>query len=257
MIDTHCHLTHERFQEDREEVLQRAISAGVGRFVTVGYDLASSEACVRLAAKHACLGAAVGVHPHDATTYADAEPRLRVLAREEGVVAIGETGLDYHYDFSPRPVQRQAFLKHLELAEDVGLPVVIHCREACADVLAILREFEGRIAGVLHCWPGSPAETESALAVGLYIGVGGVATFKSRGELDTVIAMTPHDRLLLETDAPYLTPVPHRGKRNEPAYLGLVCDAVARVWNLAPEAVAARTSENALRLFTGLKRPGC
>ncbi len=222
--------------------------------IAIGFDLASSEAALRLSSAEADVWAAVGVHPHDASTYGpEVERRLREMAAHPKVVAIGEIGLDYHYNHSPQPVQRDAFASQLALARDVGLPVVIHCREAHDDLFA---EYEQSGLGtpcVMHCWSGSVAQAHRAIEDGMHLGIAGVLTFKKRGELGDVVRAVPEDRLLIETDAPYLAPVPHRGKRNEPAYVSLVCAQLARDRDAAPEHIARVTTSNALRLFSRLR----
>jgi len=249
-IDTHCHLNHEHFAADLHDVLARAAEAGVERMVVVGFDLASSEAAVRLVREHPALTAAVGIHPHDARHYGpEAEVRLRELAADPSVAAIGETGLDFHYDFSPRDAQRRALLAQLALARERDLPVVFHCREAYPELLDVLESQGRRVAGVMHCWAGSCREAERALALGLYLGFGGALTFKNAEETRAVAAAAPLERLLLETDAPYLAPVPHRGRRCEPAHLRLTAEKLAEIRGVPLADLADATTANALRLF--------
>lgn len=251
LIDSHCHLNHEQFAGDLPQTVARAEAADVRRMVVVGYDIPSSEQAVGLAERFASVYAAVAVHPHDAKDYdARAEARLRAWAAHPKVVAIGEIGLDYHYDFSPRAAQFAALQAQLALAHEVGLPVIIHCREAYDDVLDVLEAGQvGAVGGVMHCWGGTAAEAERALALGLCLGFGGALTFKNAEPTRTVARAVPSDRLLVETDAPYLAPVPHRGRRNEPAYTRLVAERLADLRGLSWENMAEVTTANARRLF--------
>lgn len=254
LIDTHCHLNHNKLAEEVEAVIQRAVSAGVGQMIVVGYDLPSSEQAVLQAGAHPEVFAAVAVHPHDSKDYdARTEARLRELAAHPKVVAIGEIGLDYHYDFSPREAQYHAFRAQLRLAHETGLPIILHCREAYADLLDVLEgEKPAEVGSAMHCWAGTPEEAERSLASGCYLGFGGVLTFKN-AEMNRDVARTaPADRLLVETDAPYLAPVPHRGKRNEPAYTRLVAEQLAALRGLTLEEAANLTTANARRLFPRL-----
>ena len=261
LIDSHCHLNHPQFADDREAVVGRARDTGLTAMIVIGYDLESSEAAMELSSAEPDLWAAVGVHPHDASTYGrEAERRLREMADHPKVTAIGEIGLDYHYKHSPPAVQREAFASQLALARDAGLPVVIHCREGDGHAEGqesahegVFRELErccGAIAGVMHCWSGSVVQARRAVEYGMHIGIGGVLTFKNRGELADVVRSVPQERLLIETDAPYLAPVPYRGRRNEPSYVSLVCARLAQDLDVEPEHVARLTTANALRLFS-------
>jgi TatD DNase family protein len=255
LIDTHCHLNHHHFDDDLPEVLARAESAQVRRMIVVGYDMPSSEQAVQLAERFEPIFAAVAVHPHDSQDYTPtAESRLRNLARHPKVAAIGEIGLDYHYNFSPVEAQRAAFWAQLALAKEAGLPVIIHCREAYGDALDVLEAGAAReIGGVMHCWSGTVEEAERALDLGLYLGFGGTLTFKNAEVTREAARMAPADRLLIETDAPYLAPVPYRGKRNEPAYVRLVAEELAAIRGVTREEAAAVTTENARRLFPRLR----
>jgi TatD DNase family protein len=251
IIDTHCHLNHEQFASDVPTTIERARQAGIERMIVVGYDLPSSEAAVLLAERYQGVYAAVAVHPHDAKHYDNStEDRLRELAASKKVVAIGEIGLDYHYDFSPVEAQMTAFKAQLELARKTELPVIIHCREAYDDVLNILGGVGiEEIGGVMHCWAGDSEQAERTLQLGMYLGIGGVITFKNAPMLREITAAAPLDRLLLETDAPYLAPVPYRGKRNEPAYTALVAEKVAELRGINREEIEAVTTANACNLF--------
>jgi len=248
LIDSHAHLDSPKFDGDREAVVERAREAGVAAILNVGGDLASSRAAVALAERYDFVYAAVGVHPHDARTVTPAVlDELRALARHPKVVAVGEIGLDYYRDLSPRPVQRQAFADQLALAAELGLPVVVHSREALDDVLAGLRGWEG--TGVLHSYSGGLERLEEVLELGFSIGISGPVTFPKAERLRVVAAAVPLERLLVETDCPYLTPVPYRGRRNEPAYVRYVAQAVARARGMEAEPLARATADNARRLF--------
>ena len=248
LIDSHAHLNFPQFDADREAVIARARKAGLVAILNVGTDLASSRTAVKLAEKYDFLYAAVGVHPHDARTLTPTVlDELRRLARHPKVVAIGEIGLDYYRDLSPRPMQQWAFADQLALAAELGLPVVVHSREAHDDVLATLQGWDG--VGVLHSYSAGPERLEEVLELGFYIGISGPVTFPKANRLRAVAATVPLERLLVETDCPYLTPVPHRGRRNEPAYVQYVVEAVARARETSPKAVARATADNARRLF--------
>ena len=233
----------------------RAHENDVKLVVSAGQDQGTSEAAIALAERYAAVVPAVGVHPHEAAAAGRFE-WLQSLARVQSVVAIGEIGLDYHYGFSARDVQRAAFAQQLELAAHLGLPVVIHSREAQADVAAVLRRhFTPAARGVLHCFTGSYDDGKSLIdEFDLYLGIGGAVTFKNARVLADAAARLPLDRLVLETDCPYMTPVPHRGKRNEPSYLPLICRRLAQLRAMSAQEIADRTSANALRLFSKARR---
>lgn len=254
LIDTHAHLDGDAFAADLDAVLTRALDAGVARIVTAGQDEVTSRAALDLAARHKSIAAAVGVHPHEAKGAGDL-PWLESFARTGGVVAVGEIGLDYHYDFSPRDIQRAVFASQLDLAGSLGLPAIIHCREAEDDVAATLREhFDRSRRAVIHCWTGPyDAAMRFIEEFDVYVGLGGAVTFKSAADLHDAAARLPLDRLVLETDCPYMTPTPHRGKRNEPAYTALTCRRVAELRGISEDEVAAATTSNARRLFPGLR----
>jgi len=248
LIDSHAHLDFPQFDDDREAVIARAREAGLVAILNVGTNLASSRASVTLAEKYDFIYAAVGVHPHDAKTVTpEVLAELRALARHPKVVAIGEIGLDYYRDLSPRDVQRQVFADQLALSAELCLPVVIHSREAHDDVLAALRGWAGN--GVLHSYAAGPERLEEVLELGFSIGISGPVTFPKAERLRAVAAAVPLDRLLVETDCPYLTPVPYRGRRNEPAHVQYVARAVARARGVPAEAVAQATADNTRRLF--------
>ncbi len=246
-FDSHCHLTDERFEGDATAAAARARAAGVGRFVLVGSDDGDSGAALALALRLGVWSTA-GIHPHVAEGDPGRFDRVRELVDEDRVVAIGETGLDYYYDNSPRSAQRESFGRHLELSAETGLPVVVHVRDADADAIAMIREAPAGVRGVLHCFAGSRALFDAGAAAGWYISFSGLVTFPGYDAMD-LVAATPADRLLIETDSPYLAPVPHRGKRNEPAFVVDVARAVAALRGDSLDAVAQVTTANANRLY--------
>jgi TatD DNase family protein len=252
MIDTHSHLTDERFEGEVPEVMARARAAGLAAVVTLGTELADSERAISLAEAEPGLYAAVGIHPHAASSASpDAMARVREMAARPRVVAIGETGLDYHYDFSPRMAQRWSFLRQMEMAAELDLPVVVHCREAEADVTAALRDSGEGTRGVLHSFAGGRTLLETALDLGWYISFSGMITFK-KYEGAELLRSVPLDRLLVETDSPYLAPVPHRGKRNEPAFVQFVAARAAELRGEDPATLAAAVTRNARAFFQRL-----
>ena len=255
LIDTHCHFNHQKLSGDIEGCIERAEQADVMQMIVVGYDLPSSEQAVALAEAHpGRLFAVIGVHPHDSMDWSlAAEERLRALSAHSAVVAIGEIGLDFHHDFSPRPDQYTAFRAQLNLAREVGLPIVIHCREAYPETLEVLAEDgPGEAGGVMHCWAGSTEQAEQTVALGLALGFGGTLTFKNAEEVRRSAMHVPLESLLVETDAPYLAPMPHRGKRNEPAHTRLVAEHLSALRGLTYSKAAALTTANARRVFPRL-----
>lgn len=254
LVDSHCHLDFERFDADRDEVVARAEAAGVGQIIVPALDLENVAAVLALADRYPGVYAAIGVHPNSAAGWEDGWlEQLRSLAGHEKVVAIGEIGLDYYWDKTPVEVQQRAFSRQLALAAELELPVIVHNRESDADVIRLLAAspLAGRArAGVLHSF-SAPWETAAAgLDLGFYLGFTGPVTFKKADDLRRVAARVPLERLLVETDAPFLTPQPHRGKRNEPAYVAYVAEKVAELHGLSPAALAKATSANAARLFS-------
>jgi TatD DNase family protein len=250
-FDTHSHIQMTEFDADREETLARAKSAGIELMVTVGYHLEASQRAVEAAQRYSQVYASVGIHPHDAKHYDDAtEEVLGGLAKSPKVVAIGETGLDYHYDFSPRDAQMIAFRAQVALAKECDLPVVIHCREAVDDVLDVLEsEGGGNLRGVFHCFSENLDAARRVFELGFFIGLGGVVTFKNSEPLRDVIREVGLDRAVLETDAPHLAPVPRRGKRNEPSFVPHVAASLAGTLQISVEEVAAITTRNARALY--------
>ncbi|HEV8303347.1 MAG TPA: TatD family hydrolase [Gemmatimonadales bacterium] len=250
LVDAHCHLGDAAFDGDREAVLGRARAAGVGHVVVIGESIAGSERAVALARTMPGLSATAGVHPHEAKAWSrETEVRLRALLAVPEVVAAGETGLDYHYDHSPRDVQRRAFEAQLALAADLGKPVVVHAREADRDVAGLVRAWGGKVpALVLHSFSSGAELWEAGMAIGAYFSFSGMITFENWTLTDRLVACPP-DRLLVETDAPFLAPVPHRGGRNEPAFVREVAARAAAVRGEPPDALAERTAANAQRCF--------
>ena len=250
MIDTHTHLNDRKFDADLGEVLYRALTDGVERMVVCGYDMPSSRRAVEIAEQYESVYATVGVHPHDAKTFSEEHLReLRELSGAGKVIAIGEIGLDYHYDFSPRADQMAAFEKQVGFAREVGLPVVVHSREAHAETVAVMKAAEVVQGCVFHCFSGDTGDAREVLDMGFYIGVDGPVTYSKSDKLREVVRACPSDRLLIETDCPYLTPAPYRGKRNEPAYVRFVCDEIARIRGMTARELDEITSANARRLF--------
>ena len=263
LCDSHVHLASPKFAGDVTEVIARADGAGVGRLVTCGTDLKSSESELAIAQAHAGVYAAIGIHGHAASSALvpstdDAGApvldeslfaRLAALAHRAPVVAIGEIGLDYHYDLSPREVQRSVLTRQLRLAAEAGLPVILHNRESDNDMVRVIEAGPHRLRGVLHCFLADRALADWAVARGLYIGVAGPLTFRNVRSLSEVISSVPRDRLLIETDSPYLAPHPWRGRRNEPAFVVRVAERLAEVLGMTLEQVAERTTENTFRLF--------
>jgi len=253
LVDTHCHLADPKLRDDVEGILARAREAGVRTVISVGAigSIETDRLTVEIANNHDDVYAAVGVHPHDAK---DCDPariaRLRELAHSPKVVAIGESGLDFHYMHSPQPAQEASLRSHLELAADFDKPIVIHCRDAETRLLAIIREVGiSKRGGVIHCFTGDAAAAREFLAHGFHISFSGILTFKNAAAIREAARMVPDDRVMVETDAPYLAPEPYRGQRNEPAYVTRTLEAMARVRGIDAVALATMTSDNAARLF--------
>ena len=251
MIDSHCHLAGEEFATDLDAVIARAQEAGVtgALCILAAGDEKESAAAARIRERWHAVRFSLGIHPHQAGQFAgsvtDALAAVRRAIASEQAVAIGEIGLDYHYDFSPRDVQRRMFESQLALARELDMPVVIHTRQATDDTFDVLREVGQRsIRGVFHCFTGDTAMARRALDLGFYISLAGILTFPRASELREVAAMVPSDRFLIETDAPYLAPVPHRGKRNEPAFVKQVAEALAAIRGVEPESVASLVTRN-------------
>lgn len=248
MVDTHCHLIDPQFMKDLDAVLARARTAGITRIVNAGYDTATSDQAVRMARQHPWLTPAVGIHPNEAADQSIKEMgKIRDLLQNDCVVAVGETGLDYYRDFSPREAQKELFRLHIVLAKDRNLPILIHTRNSIEDAISILK-FEDFHNGVFHCYSGSYEQAKRILDSGFYISFAGVLTFSRR--IRELIKKLPRDRLLLETDAPFLSPAGHRGKRNEPAFIIETLRAAADILNVLPEELETILDRNASLLFT-------
>jgi TatD DNase family protein len=253
LIDSHCHLDNPQFDADCDAVIDRALAAGVERMVAIGTgdgppDL---EAGIRLADRYPSIYATVGIHPHDASkatpeTYA----RLKELLKHPKVIALGEIGLDYHYDHSPREVQRAVFIEQMLIAGEAGKPIVIHTREAWEDTIALLETYwrPYGLAGIMHCFSGNPDQAALCVDLGFHLSFGGIVTFPKALDVQEAARTTPADRILIETDAPYLAPVPYRGKRNEPAFVAETARKLAELRGVTPEEIARITSENFLGL---------
>ncbi|MDK2820662.1 MAG: TatD DNase family protein [Clostridia bacterium] len=252
VIDSHAHLNDYAYEVDLPEVLERLKKAGVTEVINVGFDVSSSRRAVEQAHKYEFIHAAVGVHPHDAVKLdKEGQAIIRGLANDRSVVAIGETGLDYYRNLSPRNVQQEVFHWHLGLAHELRLPVIIHDRDAHEDTMKILRKNRSKLSagGVLHCFSGSWEMARECLDLGLYISFAGPVSFKNAKKLKQVAARVPLDRLLVETDCPYLTPEPHRGTRNEPAYVNFVAEAIGEIKGINPDEIKEATATNARKLF--------
>ena len=248
LVDSHCHLADDAFEADRREVLDRAWLAGVQRIVAIGESRTAVSRAQTLAGSNRRISITAGVHPHDASTWDDgAEAWLRETLGDERIVAAGEIGLDYHYDHSPRDVQRRVFDIQMGIAAEVELPVVVHAREADADIAAILRNHPGVVA-ILHSFSSGMTLLQTGLELKHYVSFSGMVTFRN-WRLDDAVRETPLDRLLVETDAPYLAPVPFRGKRNEPAFVRRVAERVAQVRDMPADELIAVTGTNARRVF--------
>lgn len=250
-FDTHAHLDDNRFKGDQDAVIRRAREVGVELIVNVGYNLSSALNTLELTQKYEFIYGAVGMHPHEAQDLNEESlAQLRLLAQKPRVVAIGEIGLDYYYDLSPRDVQQTVFREMISLAQEVQLPIIIHDREAHEDTLRIVKEERAEeIGGVFHCYSGSLPLAQEIVELGFYLALGGALTFKNARKAVEVVRAIPLEYLLIETDCPYLTPVPYRGKRNEPAYVGQVAQAIAEIKGMPVAEVARVTLENGKRLF--------
>jgi len=254
LVDTHCHLADAAYDADRAAVLERAWAAGVGHVVVIGESAAAAARALAVAATDTRLSATIGVHPHEAKTWSAAtETWMRGHLHDPKVVAAGEMGLDYHYDHSPRHDQRRAFDAQLDLAVDAGRPAIIHAREADDDVAAVLRAHP-RATAILHSFSSGMDLLRTGLALGHYVSFSGMVTFKN-WRLDDAIRETPLDRLLIETDGPYLAPAPHRGQRNEPSFVPFVAQRIAEVRHMPPDELAAALTANAVRVFGGAVNP--
>jgi TatD DNase family protein len=254
LIDSHCHLDNEDFNADREAVIERALAAGVERMVAIGTGDGPPdiEVAVRLADTHACILATVGVHPHDASKATEETySHLATMLKHPKVIALGEIGLDYHYDHSPREVQRAVFVEQMRIAQDAKKPIVIHTREAWQDTFELLEKhwMPTGLPGIMHCFSGSLAEAQRSLDLGFHLSFGGIVTFPKALDIQAAARLVPVDKLLIETDAPFLAPVPRRGKRNEPSFIVETARKLAELRAVSVEEVARTTSENFRCLF--------
>lgn len=253
LIDSHVHLNHEKFDLDREYIIKNLEKNGIELVVNIGADLESSIQSVDLAKKYSNIYAVVGVHPHSAKDVTgETLEAIRALTRREKVVAIGEIGLDYHYDYSPRDIQRQVFIDQIKLAKELDMPIVVHSREADEDTLAILKEEGQDLRGIIHCFSSDRRMLEEYLALGFYIAIGGPVTFKKTDELKEVAKIVPLEKLIVETDAPYLAPHPYRGKRNEPIFVRETAAVIANLKGILLDDLALETNKNTKEIF-GIK----
>jgi TatD DNase family protein len=258
LVDSHCHLDFPGLAEERDAVLARARAAGLGAIQTIGTRLSTFEQVAAIAEGNDGVYCSVGVHPHRAAEEPLDDPaRLLAWAEHPKVTGIGESGLDYYYDRSPRDVQAAVFQLHIQAARESGLPLIVHTRDADRDTADLLRAAmaEAPFAGVVHCYSSSPELGFAAVEMGLYLGLGGILTFKKSDQLRATVRELPLERLLLETDAPYLAPEPFRGRRNEPAYVAHVAASLAEVKGLTLAEIEAATTDNFFRLFTKAQRP--
>ena len=250
LFDSHAHLDDEKFADDREAVIARAKENGVTHIINIGADMESSARSVALASQHESIYAAVGVHPHEAEKVVAADyDQLAEWTELDKVVAIGEIGLDYYYDLSPRDLQKEVFIRQLDVARQMHMPIVIHDRDAHGDTMAILKREGKGLIGVVHCFAGSLEMANELIKMGWYIGCDGPVTFKNAAKLPEIMTKIPLERLLIETDSPYLTPVPLRGKRNEPAYVRFVAEHIAALRGISGEELAKVTTKNVCDLF--------
>ena len=261
LVDSHCHLDFDVFDDDREDMIARAAEAGVGTMVTICTHLSKFDAVRAIAASHENIWCSVGIHPHQVAEEGIASVgKLVELAVDPLVVGIGETGLDYYYDNSPRDEQRANFRTHIEAARETGLPLIVHTRDADEDTAAILVEEaeKGSYLGVLHCFSAGRGLAETALDLGFYVSLSGIVTFRNAGDLREIARDVPLDRLLVETDSPFLAPMPNRGRRNEPAFVVHTARAVAELKGIDEAELAVTTTKNFFRLFSKAEAPcGC
>lgn len=252
MIDAHAHLNYANYDGDREEMLDRARQTGIDKILFVLVDFLDKDIKIfrELLAKHDFIYGAVGVHPHEASKYEQFAKTFKELLGLPKIVALGEIGLDYHYDHSPRDIQREVFRKQLKLAKEKNLPVIIHCREAYPDCLNILEE-EKTSRGLMHCFSGGPVELEKCLEMGFFISLDGPITFKNAHQPKEILKLIPADRLILETDSPYLTPHPLRGQRNEPVYVKYVYEQAAQIRGISFKELEEQIDKNSRDLFIG------
>lgn len=258
LVDSHCHLEYDSFAEEGSAVIERAQAVGVGTCVTIGTKLSTFPKTLAVAERYKNVWCSVGVHPHDAAAEPLTDAAVLVEAtRHPKVIGIGETGLDYYYDHSPRAEQATNFLVHIDAAQETGLPLIIHTRDAEDDTIAILEEKlkKAPFGAVLHCFSGTAKLAEAGLKMGMYLSASGVITFKKANELRAVFQDVPLNRLLVETDSPYLAPIPHRGKRNEPSFVVHTAKVLAELKGVSEDEIARVTTDNFFRLFAKASRP--
>ena len=249
-IDSHAHIQIDQFNSDRDAVLQRALDVGVSNILIIGIDVETSQKAVELAEKHENIYASVGMHPHSATELTDdILSTFRVQLDHPKVIALGEIGLDYYRNLSPHEIQKDAFEKQLNLAEEMNTPIIIHNRDAYADILPILEKRQGKINGVLHCFTGNIELMQRSIDIGFHIGIGGIVTYPNAKDVQAVAKQIPLERLLIETDCPWLTPQFRRGKRNEPSYVPAIAEKIAELRNSTTEEIGVVTTNNFNTLF--------
>ncbi|WP_102348009.1 TatD family hydrolase [Bacillus sp. Marseille-P3661] len=251
LFDTHVHLNARQYEEDLDEVISRAQADGVTNMVVVGFDRETINGAIKIAESYDFIYAAVGWHPVDAIDMKEEDLEwIESLCSHPKVVAVGEMGLDYYWDKSPKEIQKEVFRKQINIAKKVKLPIIIHNREATLDIVEILKEENAKeVGGIMHCFSGSTETAQECINMNFYISFGGPVTFKNAKKPKEVVTKIPLDKLLIETDCPFLTPHPHRGQRNEPAFVRLVAEQVAELKGISFEEVAQKTTENAKKLF--------
>lgn len=257
LVDSHVNLHSEQYADDCDAVIEAARAAGIAYMLTISDKLSSTEAIKKFADAHIDIGRSVGVHPHYASDYRDLNAKTLIdLSNDENVIGIGECGLDFHYEYSDRAAQRPVFRAHIEAARETGLPLIIHTRDADDEMREMLMHAhrEGTFTPLLHCYTGGEALARAALSLGGYISFSGIITFKNAADIRAIADATPLNRIIIETDCPYLAPVPMRGRRNEPAYLVHVAEKLADVKNISVDEVAQATTDNFFRLFSRAKR---
>lgn len=259
LVDSHCHLDFPDFSDDLDGVIERAGAAGVGCMLSIATHASRFDGVLAIAERYASVFCAIGTHPHEAAKEPEltAEHLVRMAARHPKIVGFGETGLDFHYDYSPRDAQERCFRSHIAAARQSGLPLIVHTREADAETLAILQDEQakGPFPGLIHCFSSGRALAEGALALGMSLSISGIATFKGATALRDIVRDVPLDRLLVETDSPYLAPIPKRGKRNEPAFTAHTAACIAEIKGIEPDELARQTTANFFRLFTKAVMP--
>lgn len=252
LIDSHCHLNFPDFKDKIPETLERARKQGVKKFLTVNTKLSETDDLIKIVETYEDIWCSVGVHPHDAKdhTLSEIEQKVVQYAKHPKVVALGETGLDYYYDNSPRAEQMKSFDQHIVLSEKLALPLIIHTRDANHDTIDLLAPYKGRVTGVFHCFSGGVELAKHALDLGFYLSFSGIITFKTAEEIREVVKFAPLDRILVETDSPFLAPIPHRGKPNEPGHTRIVAQKVADIKDMSLVDIADHTTQNFHALFS-------